>query len=96
MSRKARKEMTEARKTRENSAFILSYAFETLNALPNGAARERLLDMLRMYVINNNCSLIVTPERPIAREHKLLIRDDCNGNISNIVTEYLSPSYLQA
>lgn len=96
MSRKARKEMTEARKTRENSAFILSHAFETLNALPNGAARERLLDMLRMYVINNNCSLIVTPERPIAREHKLLIRDDCNGNISNIVTEYLSPSYLQA
>ncbi len=96
MSKRARKEMVEAKKMAERSSDILGRASKLLSALPYGAQREKLIDLLRGYVINNNCSMIVTPEHPISYEHKLLIRDDCNGNISNIVTEYLSPSYQEA
>ena len=96
MSKRARKEMVEAKRMMEKSSDILLRASKLLSALPAGSQKEKLIDMLRMYVINNNCSLIVTPEHPISYEHKLLIRDDCNGNISNIVSEYLSPEYQQA
>lgn len=96
MSKRARKELVEAKKMAEKASDVLGRASRLLTALPAGPRKEQLIEMLRMYVINNNCSLIVTPEHPISREHKLLIRDDCNGNISNIVSEYLSPAYQQA
>ena len=96
MSGKSRKDMVEARRCRENAQHVLELAMKALVALPNGDEKKRLVSLLRRYVINNNCSLIVTPENPISPEHKLLIRDDCNGNISNIVGEYLSPEYLAA
>ena len=37
---------------------------------------------------------MTNPSNPISPEHKLLIRDDCSGNISNVVNEYMSVGYL--
>ena len=81
MSGKARRELMESKRECEHAAYVLEGAYRTLASLPNGEDKEHLISMLRMYVINNNCSLIVTPESPISAEHKLLIRDDCNGLI---------------
>lgn len=96
MSGKSRKDMVEARRYYETAKYILDSAMKALVALPNGDDKKHLVSLLRRYVINNNCSLIVTPENPISPEHKHLIRDDCNGRISDIVSEYLSPEYLAA
>ena len=66
MSKRARKEMVEAKKMVEKASLVLQRASKLLSALPPGPRKEQLIDMLRMYVINNNCSLIVTPEHPIS------------------------------
>ena len=56
MSKRARKEMVEAKRMMEKSSDILLRASKLLSALPAGSQKEKLIDMLRMYVINNNCS----------------------------------------
>lgn len=96
MSGRSRKDLVEARRNYETVQYVLGSAMKALVALPNGDEKKRLVSILRQYVINNNCSLIVTPENPISPEHKHLIRDDCNGKISDIVSEYLSPEYVAA
>ena len=96
MSGKKHKEIIDERRRIERTAGILDKAMVLLNTMPHNEQRERLVKMLRTYVINNNCSLIVTPENPISPEHKLLIRDDCNGKISNIAKEYISEEYNEA
>ena len=93
MSKKFRKEIVEIRREREKSSAVLSKAACLLKKLPKSKTKEQLLSLLRSYVINNGCSLLVTPENSIAPEHKLLIRDDCSGYISNLTTEHLSPEY---
>lgn len=95
MSKKVRKELMETKRECEHAAYVLGGAYRTLNALPNGEDKDHLISMLRMYVINNNCSLIVTPESPISAEHKLLIRDDCNGLIKG-TSGHLSEGYVEA
>ena len=89
-----RKNVIKARQEREYMQDVFARAMRVLVSSSGDDVKKRLIVMLRAYVINNNCSLIVTPERPISPEHKLLIRDDCSGNISCIIKEYLSPSYL--
>ena len=95
MSKKVRKELMETKRECEHAAYVLGGAYRTLNALPNGEDKDHLISMLRTYVINNNCSLIVTPESPISAEHKLLIRDDCNGLIKG-TSGHLSEGYVTA
>lgn len=95
MSR-ARKEFIEARRMNEHASDILERAMQTLNILPNGKKRTQLLEAVRSYAFNNNSTLLTSPENPIPPEHKRLIRDDCNGNISSMVKERLSPEYLLA
>lgn len=95
MSRK-RDSLVEARRDRENAQRILRAVSCALKMLPNGDLRNSLLNIVRTYIMNNNCSIVVHPESPILAEDKLLIRDDCNGNISGNLLEYMSPEYIEA
>ena len=96
MGNKTRKDLVEARRNREHAEIVLDGAMKILTSNASDDDKRRLVSMLRRYVINNNCSLIVTPENPISPEHKHCIRDDCNGRISDVVSEYLSPEYVEA
>ena len=94
MSRK-RDSLVEARRDREYAQKVLSDASYALKHLPNGKQKEQLLKYLRLYLINNHCQVSMTPESPITDAHKAVIRDDFNGNISDIKTDLMSPEYLE-
>ena len=96
MSKKARKEIVEIRKEREHKTEVLGRAVTLLKKLPEGKQKDQLRSLLRTYLINNGCSLLVTPEYQISPEHKQLIRDDCNGCISGINSGLLSKDYVEA
>ena len=96
MAGKLRRELLDARRNREYLDFILGKALQVLTSDIDCEIKNRLIEMLRTYAINNNCSLMVTPANTISPEHKLLIRDDCNGNISGVVAEYMSDEYIAA
>ncbi len=92
---KVRNSRYDARRDREYAQKVLSDASYALQVLPKGRNKEKLLKFLRLYLINNNCQVSITPESPITPAPKFLIRDDCNGNISGIDTNFMSPEYLE-
>ncbi|MBO7555976.1 MAG: hypothetical protein J6T72_01085 [Alphaproteobacteria bacterium] len=96
MSGKNRREIKRAKQQIEYSDFICDKALKVLSSDTSAETKNRLLEILRSYIINNNCSLQIASANPISPEHKLLIRDDCNGNISNVNSEYMSKKYIKA
>lgn len=96
MAGKLRKELIEAKQKREIVENVIDKSLKILSSNASAENKNQLIKMLRNYAFNNGFSLISTPSNPISPEHKLLIRDDCSGNISNIVNEYMSVGYLAA
>lgn len=96
MSGKIRKELLEAKQKRDNIDSIYNKSLAILSSNTSAENKNRLIEMLRSYAFNNGCSLMSSPAKHISPEHKLLIRDDCSGNISNVINEYMSVGYLAA
>ena len=96
MSKKIRKDIVAIRNERKHTFDVLQRATSLLKELPKGRQKEQLLSLLRDYAINNDCSLLITPEYNISPEHKALIRDDCSGNISGLSSSLLSEDYQAA
>lgn len=96
MSKKARREMVERLKYLAFSEGVLNQAMKVFSLLPESEPKKQLRDMLRLYLYNNNYSCVITPERPIAPEYKMLIRDDCNGDIYAVDKNFLSFHYRYA
>ncbi len=96
MANKKRREFVEHLRYRVFVLETLNTAMEILKRLPEGEAKHKLREGLRHYIYNNNYSCTITPERPIEPEYKLLIRDDCNGDIYAVDKSYLSFHYRYA
>ncbi len=96
MASKRRREFVEHLRYRVFVLETLNTAMEILKRLPEGEAKHKLREGVRHYLYNNNYSCAITPERPIEPEYKLLIRDDCNGDIYAVDKSYLSFHYRYA
>lgn len=96
MAGKLRRELIESKQKRDNIDCIIDKSLKILSSNVSLETKNHLIDMLRSYAFNNGCYLMSNPSNPILPEHKLLIRDDCNGTISNIVNEFMSDAYLAA
>ena len=96
MASKARREMYEHQRYRAFADEIVTRAMKVFARLPEGEPKKEMREALRHYLYNNNYSCMITPERPMAPEYKMLIRDDCNGDIYAVDKNFLSFHYRYA
>lgn len=96
MSNKSRRQTVEHLKHCALAKEILEKAFDVLRRLPEGEAKANLREQLRNYLYNNNYSCVISPEHPIGPEYKLLIRDDCGGDIYAVDKAFHSFHYRYA
>lgn len=93
MAGKERRERVESIRYNVYGKEIVSKAMKTLRELPYGEPKKQQLLLMRQYLRNNHYQCTVSPERPIKPEYKLLIRDDCNGDIYAVDKNFLSFHY---
>jgi len=96
LASKIRRQTLEYLKYQAFALETITNAMELLRHLPEGADKRYLRDQIRNYLYNNHYSCKMMPECPIKPEYKLLIRDDCNGNISAVDKAYQSFHYRYA
>lgn len=96
MATKMRRETLENLRYRVFAKRIIENAIDVFKQLPEGDPKLQLRGHLRQYVFNNGYFLVRTPEHLIAPEYKMLIRDDCNGDIYAVDKAYLSFHYRYA
>ncbi len=96
MASKSRREILEYLKHRSLALEILDKGMAVYKQLPEGEPKKQMREAMRHYLYNNNYSCIITPERPIEPEYKMLIRDDCNGDIYAVDKDFLSFHYRYA
>ena len=96
MASKSRREALEYLKYKAFAADTLDRAMKLYKQLPEGEPRHEMREALRHYLYNNNYSCTITPERPIEPEYKMVIRDDCNGDIYAVDKNFLSFHYRYA
>ena len=96
MASKVRREIQEHQRYRAFADEIVTRAMKVFARLPEGEPKKEMREALRHYLYNNNYSCMITPERPMAPEYKMLIRDDCNGDIYAVDKNFLSFHYRYA
>lgn len=96
MVSKSRRETVEYLKYLAFSNETVERAMTVFRLLPEGAPKQEMRELLRCYLYNNNYSCMITPERPIEPAYKMLIRDDCNGDIYAVDKNFLSFHYRYA
>lgn len=96
MASKSRREAVEYLKYLAFANETVNKAMNVFRQLPEGEPKRQMRELLRHYLYNNNYACTITPERPIEPEYKMLIRDDCNGDIYAVDKNFLSFHYRYA
>lgn len=96
MASKSRREALEYLKHRSLALEIMDKAMSVYKQLPEGEPKKQMREAMRHYLYNNNYACTITPERPIEPEYKMVIRDDCNGDIYAVDKNFLSFHYRYA
>ena len=96
MASKSRREAVEYLKYLAFANETVNKAMNVFRQLPEGEPKRQMRELLRHYLYNNNYACTITPERPIEPEYKMLIRDDCNGDIYAVDKNFLPFHYRYA
>ena len=93
---KRRKEQLENGRNRVSMENTIYSAVEVYRKLPQGDVKNQLFNAIVGYMEYNGFTRETSKGEEMAPEYKMIIRDDCYGDIAAVPQEYLSTYYRHA